>query len=165
MVNDSTVHRRSPVRLLEVVCALLMLLLVGLVSLQVIMRYVVGAPLVWSEELARMAFVYLTFIGAGLAFLRAENLRLSLLPDVMSRRARLTLRLVIGVLELAFVSVVIVYSVPLLQRLYPAHTPALEWSMVSFYAGVLVGGAVIVAGVVADLARTVAGLVRDRGRA
>ena len=164
VLNDSTRRRPSPVRLLEMVCALLMLLLVGLVSLQVVMRYVFNAPLVWSEELGRMAFVYLTFVGAGLAFLRGENLRLALLPDAMPRRARLTLRLVIGVLELAFMTVVLVYSVPLLLRLYPAHTPALEWSMVSFYAGVLVGGAVIVAGVVVDLARTIAALARNRER-
>jgi TRAP-type transport system small permease protein len=164
VLNESPRGRSVPVRLIEVLCVLLLLLLLGLVSLQVVMRYVFSAPLVWSEELARMVFVYLTFVGAGLAFLRGENLRLLLLPDVLTRRARLGLRAAIATAEIGFIVVVIAYSVPLLRRLYPAHTPALEWSMAAFYAGVLVGGAVIVVAAAVDLGRTLAALGRERGR-
>ncbi len=151
-----------PTRLVEVVLTLLMLTLVGLISAQIVMRYVVQAPLTWSEELARMVFVYLTFVGAGLAFHRGENLRLTLLTDALPLRRRLWLRAATYVAEIGFVGIVLVYSVPLLQRLYPAHTPALEWSMVSFYAGVAVGGAVILVYAVAGLLRTLAELGRSR---
>jgi TRAP-type C4-dicarboxylate transport system permease small subunit len=150
-----------PTRLVETVLALLMLLLIGLVSAQIFMRYVVHAPLTWSEELARMTFVYLTFIGAGLAFHRRENLRLGVLTDALSVRARLWLRASTYLVEIAFIGIVLVYSVPLLRRLYPAHTPALEWSMDCFYAGVAVGGVVILVYAVAGLFHTIAAL---RGR-
>ncbi len=156
--------KRLPTRLVEVVLTLLMLALIGLVSAQIFMRYVLWSPLTWSEELARMVFVYLTFIGAGLAFHRGENLRLGVLTDVLPEGARLWLRVVMYVVEIGFMGVVLAYSAPLLARLYPAHTPALEWSMVSFYAGVAVGGAVILAYAAAGLVRTLAAL-RRRGRA
>jgi TRAP-type C4-dicarboxylate transport system permease small subunit len=151
-------RRAVSVRVVEGVLALLMLLLIGLVSAQIFMRYVVHSPLVWSEELARMTFVYLTFIGAGLAFHRGENLRLAVLTDALSERARLRLRAATYVVEVLFIGIVLVYSVPLLRRLYPAHTPALEWSMDCFYAGVAVGGAVILICAAAGLVRTVAAL-------
>ncbi|MDP3911822.1 MAG: TRAP transporter small permease [Gemmatimonadales bacterium] len=154
-------QKTLPTRLLELACGLLMLLLLGLVSAQVVMRYLFNAPLVWSEELARMTFVYLTFIGAGLAFHRGENLRLPILTDALPRRGRLWLRAATSLAEIGFMGVVVGYSVPLLQRLSRAHTPALEWSMATFYAGAVVGGAVILIAAVADLARTAAAL---RGR-
>ncbi|MDR7868570.1 MAG: TRAP transporter small permease [Sporomusaceae bacterium] len=43
------------------------------VTLQVIWRYFLGNPLVWAEELARYALVWMTFIGAAVA-LRAGQL-------------------------------------------------------------------------------------------
>src|SRR5512132_2634313 len=73
-------RRSLSTRVVESVLALLMLLLIGLVSAQIFMRYLVHSPLVWIEVLARMSFVYLTFIGAGLAFHRGENLRLAVSP-------------------------------------------------------------------------------------
>lgn len=148
--------------LLELACAVLMLLLIGLVSAQVVMRYVFNAPLVWSEELARMVFVYLTFVGAALAFHRRENLRLPILTDALPRRGRLRLHAAMLGLEIAFLAVVIAYSLPLLRRLAPARTPALEWSMATVYAAALVGGVAILVAAAADLVRTVAEL---RGRA
>ncbi len=149
-------------RAIETVLALLMLLLIGLVSAQIFMRYVMHAPLTWSEELARMTFVYLTFIGAGLAFHRRENLRLGVLTDALPERAQLWLRAATYVVEVLFIGLVLAYSVPLLRRLYPAPTPALQWSMDCFYAGVAVGGAVMLVYAVAGLFRTIAAL---RGRA
>jgi TRAP-type C4-dicarboxylate transport system permease small subunit len=154
--------QRVPTFLLELACAVLMLLLIGLVSAQVVMRYAFNAPLVWSEELARMVFVYLTFVGAALAFHRRENLRLPILTDALPRRGRRWLQATMLALEIAFLAVVIAYSVPLLQRLAPARTPALEWSMATVYAGVLVGAVAILVAAAADLVRTVGEL---RGRA
>jgi TRAP-type C4-dicarboxylate transport system permease small subunit len=43
------------------------------VTMQVIWRYFLGNPLVWAEELARYALVWMTFIGAAVA-LRAGQL-------------------------------------------------------------------------------------------
>lgn len=155
-------RRALSVRVVEGVLALLMLLLIGLVSAQIFMRYAVHSPLVWSEELARMTFVYLTFIGAGLAFHRGENLRLGVLTDALTERARLRLRAGTYAVEVLFIGIVLAYSAPLLRRLYPAPTPALEWSMDCFYAGVAVGGAVILVCAVAGFFRTIAAL-RTRG--
>ncbi|MEJ2134846.1 MAG: TRAP transporter small permease subunit [Desulfofustis sp.] len=43
------------------------LVMVISILLQVFFRYVMNAPLYWSEEIARYAFVWLVFIGAAIA--------------------------------------------------------------------------------------------------
>lgn len=162
MEGDST--RKSRVTsAVEAISILLLLILVGLVSAQVFMRYIMDAPLTWSEEAARITFIWVTFIGAGLAFQRRENLRIQLLPDALSLRPRLWLRLFVYVIEVGFMGLVLYQSVPLLWRLYPAHTPALDWSQDVFYGGVTGGGLVILGYALAGLRDTVAA-IRQAGR-
>ena len=48
-------------------------IMVVAVVLQVIWRYFLGNPIIWAEELARYALVWMTFIGAAVA-LRAGQL-------------------------------------------------------------------------------------------
>jgi TRAP-type C4-dicarboxylate transport system permease small subunit len=147
-------------RCLEVLTATLLVLVVGLVSAQVVARYAFNAALSWSEEAARMTFVHLTFLGAALALGRRQNLKIDLIVGLLGRRARLWLDLWLHGLSLAFVVVVLAYSVPLLQRLYPTPTPALQWSMVTFYAGVPVGGLAMIGYLVRNIRAAVAGLRR-----
>lgn len=147
----------------EGITVLLLLILVGLVSAQVFMRYVMHSPLTWSEEAARITFVWLTFIGAGLAFQRRENLRIQILPDALPLKPRLWLRLAMYLVEVAFMGLVLYQSVPLLQRLYPAHTPALEWSQDAFYGGVAGGGLVIFGYALVGIKDTIAA-IRQEGR-
>lgn len=148
----------------EAISILLLLILVGLVSAQVFMRYIMDAPLTWSEEAARITFIWLTFIGAGLAFQRRENLRILLLPDALRLRSRLWLRLVIYAIEVGFMGLVLYQSVPLLWRLYPAHTPALDLTQDVFYGGVTGGGLVILGYALVGLRDTVLE-IRQAGRA
>lgn len=146
---------------LEILTAILLLVVVGLVSAQVIARYVFNASLTWSEEAARMTFVYLTFLGAALALGRGRNLKIDLFVGRLSRRARLWLQMSLHVLSLVFVLVVLAYSFPLLQRLYPTPTPALQWSMVMFYAGIPVGSLAMIVYFLRNIRTAMADLRRD----
>ena len=51
-------------------------LMAGIVLLtlaQVLFRYVINSPLGWSEELARYAFVWVTFVGAAVLLRRRDG--------------------------------------------------------------------------------------------
>ena len=73
---------------LEGVAALLTLLITVLLLVGVISRYVFGYPLVWSEEVVSIAFIWLTMLGAAIALDRQEHLRLNLFVDMLPDRAR-----------------------------------------------------------------------------
>lgn len=55
-------------RFLQVVCAILFTLLVLATTWQVFSRLVLNSPVTWSEELAKMLFVWLSFLGAALVY-------------------------------------------------------------------------------------------------
>lgn len=62
----------------EVISAALVAALFALVLAQVVSRYVFGQPLVWSEELARFALIWLTFIGAAFVMSYRRHIVVSL---------------------------------------------------------------------------------------
>ncbi|MFQ3620414.1 MAG: TRAP transporter small permease [Spirochaetales bacterium] len=54
------------------------------VLLQVFMRYVLGSPLVWSEELARYVFIWVSYLGWVFACRSNTHIRISALFDLLS---------------------------------------------------------------------------------
>jgi TRAP-type C4-dicarboxylate transport system permease small subunit len=59
-----------------------------IVFAQVIFRYVLGSPLVWSEELARYLFVWVTMIGAAAAVRLGQHFGLDILVKPLPAAAR-----------------------------------------------------------------------------
>ncbi|MCB5410790.1 TRAP transporter small permease [Pseudogemmobacter faecipullorum] len=55
---------------------------------QVISRYVFNAPLIWSEELSRYLFIWISFLGAWLAWVSREHLGIDILPHVLPPRLK-----------------------------------------------------------------------------
>ncbi len=65
---------------LEEACIMFSLVIMGVVlSLQVFCRYALNQPLVWSEELARYLFVWVTFIGASYGMRHRIHISMELL--------------------------------------------------------------------------------------
>jgi len=73
---------------LEVLGAALMVVIVVLLFAGVVSRYVFGNPIIWVDEVASIAFIWLAMVGATLAVHRNEHLRLSLVVDRLPPRAR-----------------------------------------------------------------------------
>lgn len=70
------------------ICAALLVAIVSLTFTQVICRYLLARPLIWSEEITRLCFVWLVFLGAAILSGRGELLSISLAEDAMSRAGR-----------------------------------------------------------------------------
>jgi tripartite ATP-independent transporter DctM subunit len=77
------------VRGIEALCALLLVTEVGLLFAGVICRYVLHYPLVWSDELASILFIWLTMFGAVLALHKNSHMRLTALTSRLPRWAPL----------------------------------------------------------------------------
>ena len=73
---------------IEIVSAVLMLNVTVLLLAGVISRYVFGKPIVWSDEVVSISFVWLTMLGAAIALYRNEHLRLNLFVDMLPQRPR-----------------------------------------------------------------------------
>ena len=77
-VNPSLIAiERFVCRLVEVPAAVLVALEIVVLFVGVVSRYVFHMPLVWSDELASILFLWLAMLGAVAAFGRAEHMRMT----------------------------------------------------------------------------------------
>ncbi len=130
--------------LVDWVCLGLMLVLVADVFLGVWSRYVLQATFQWYDEVARLCFVWLVFLGAASAVRRGAHFRLHLLIDRFGPRLRRTTDLLVGLLVVVFGGVLVAGGVAMWPVARRQVTDSLELSMLWFYAALPVGGALMI---------------------
>ena len=115
----------------------------AIVAVQVFFRYVLNHSLFWSEELARFLLIWLTFLGASVAYHRRVHPGIDtitlLFPAHLKKKAVVCVHLA----SLALFSVMIVYGCQFAYFVRLQISPALylpKWiifSIVPFSGGVL----------------------------
>lgn len=143
--------------LVEWVCLGLMSALVVDVFLGVFSRYVLHATFQWYDEVARLCFVWMVFLGAATAVRRGAHFRLHLLIDRFGPGARRVTDLVVGFLVVGFGAVLVAGGVALWPVARRQVSDSLELSMVWFYGALPVGGVLIILFSLPQLWRLVAG--------
>jgi len=131
--------------LVERVCIVLMAVLVADVFLGVWSRYVMQATFQWYDEVARLCFVWMIFLGAAVAVRRGAHFRLHLLIDRFGPTARRRVDLVVIVVVIAFAAVLLAGGIAIAPLARRQVTDALEISMLWFYGALPVGGALMIA--------------------
>jgi TRAP-type C4-dicarboxylate transport system permease small subunit len=72
----------------------MMTVMTVVVFAQVLFRYALNAPLGWSEELSRFAFVWLCFLGTAYLVRGRQHLRVTVIEASVPRRVRAVLRVI-----------------------------------------------------------------------
>lgn len=124
-----TPARRSPVeriesalgRLIEIPAALLVVAEIVILFAGVVSRYGFHRPLIWSDELASILFLWLAMFGAVVAFRRAEHMRMTAVVAKCQPATRTFLDLVGTCAALAF----------LLMIAWPSYEYAYEESFIT----------------------------------
>ena len=112
----------------EGAAALLVVLEILILSAGVISRYVFNAPLLWSDELARFLFIWLSMLGAVVALRRNEHMRLSVLVNRASPGMRRWLETTASLVVIAFLLVILVPSYTLIELQWVVTIPSLQIS-------------------------------------
>jgi len=73
---------------IEKICMVLVVALAVVVFLQVFNRFVLKAPLAWSEDLAMLLFQWVAFLGAAIGVKRVRHFGIELVVKKMSGRTR-----------------------------------------------------------------------------
>lgn len=92
--------------LVEVPAALLVLADIGVLFWGVVARFVLHRPLVWSDELASILFLWLAMLGSVVALRRGEHMRMTALVSKSSPALRALLEVVATSACLAFLAMV-----------------------------------------------------------
>ena len=111
---------------------------------QVIFRYVIAAPLPWSEEMARYCFVWIVFLGGALGLARGIHLGVDLFVNMLPRGAQRWLDILTSLLIGAFAAIVINASFPVLNMNMFQRSPALGVQMSWIYIAIPISMGLIV---------------------
>jgi TRAP-type C4-dicarboxylate transport system permease small subunit len=92
--------------LVEWLTAALITTLVIVVSANVVARYFLQVSLLWAEEVSRLAFVWVVFLGATIALRRRTHLAISFVTDRLPLPAREAVYTLVMLLTLAFLGAI-----------------------------------------------------------
>lgn len=98
-----------------VFCGCLLTVFTGLVLYSVLMRYMFNAPPIWGEEMPRLFFVWMIFIGAAFAYFSGQNIRMTAIIDKVPPRPRRMIELGMHVSIVVVLLVILWYSPPILN--------------------------------------------------
>lgn len=110
----------------EIVAALLVLAEIFILGAGVTARYVFHAPLVWSDELASILFLWLSMLGAVVALRRGEHMRMTGLVSRVAPQTRMLLEAVAITASIAFLLMIIPHAIEYAEEEMFIVTPALE---------------------------------------
>lgn len=117
-------------------CVGIMGAMVAVVFCQVVLRYVFSYGLTWAEEIARYFQVWLTFLGACLAFQTLSHVSISLFVDKLPSLLRLIALLIVQFISLAFLVLLIFKGSYLAKFAWSMLSPAMEIPMGIVYLAV-----------------------------
>ncbi|WP_247872476.1 TRAP transporter large permease subunit [Azospirillum sp. TSO35-2] len=112
----------------EVAAGLLVLVEIVVLLLGVSFRYLFHTPLVWSDELASILFLWLSMLGAVVALRRGEHMRMTGLVSRVGPQTRGVLECIAITAPVAFLALVLYHAVDYAMEEQFITTPALEVS-------------------------------------
>ena len=117
---------------------------------QVVFRYFLGDPLVWSDELARYLFVWCSFLGWVIAARKRSHLSVSSVADRLPPKGRALLALVGALAALLFAALLVYYGGRIAARNWDVETTSLAISIGVVYAIVPVAAVAVALHALAD---------------
>jgi tripartite ATP-independent transporter DctM subunit len=112
----------------EVPAAILVVAEIFILSAGVFARFVLNAPLVWSDELAGILFLWLAMLGAVIALQRGEHMRMTAIVNRLTpRHAALAQAISTGAVAL-FLILMLPFAGQYVQQQAVIHSPALGLS-------------------------------------
>lgn len=112
----------------EIVAAAIVVAEILLLGAGVTARYVFHAPIVWSDELASILFLWLSMLGAVIALRRGEHMRMTGLVSRVSPGTRAVLEALAVTAAIAFLLMILPHALEYADEEHFIVTPALEIS-------------------------------------
>lgn len=72
----------------RVLGGILVLAMIGVLLAGIVLREVLGSPLVWANEISLALFLWIVFVGAGVAFAEHARIRFTLATSLLPPRLR-----------------------------------------------------------------------------
>jgi TRAP-type C4-dicarboxylate transport system permease small subunit len=144
----------------EWVCMALMVVLSLDLLLGVFSRYVLVSTFTWYDEIARVCFVWLTFLGAAVGVKRQAHFRLLIVVDRLSPQLRQSTVILLPLVVILFAGVLIQQGLVFLELGKFQQTPVMGMPKTWVYVAIPIGGALMILYSLGPLWRAIRGLIR-----
>jgi len=155
-----SVTSRATSRLVALLCACVIYVMLGLLATQVLMRYFLGAPPSWTEEVAISLFTWLVLLYASVGVRERFHVAIETIPAAWTRVRRLC-EMLAALLVLLFGAVSLIAGAAYVERTSGQTSAALQWPVELLYLSVPVCGGLMILHAFALLAEAAAGLTVD----
>ena len=118
----------------------IVMMMILLMLLQVVFRYALGDALAWTEELNRLAMVWLGFIGAAIGIREREHIQIEVLYLVVPDWAKKVFRAISWLVVIPFSLFMAVYGSILISSLFSNRVGALDMPVAAYFIPVPVSG-------------------------
>lgn len=92
----------------EIFLVILLVVMVILIFVQVVMRYCFNSSLSWSEELARILFIWVSWVGISLGQKKSEHIKITMVTDKLKGNAKKTILVLSDLCTLAILGILCV---------------------------------------------------------
>jgi TRAP-type transport system small permease protein len=119
---------RALEQLIYYASALLMLGLAGVILYAVVARYVFNAAPMWSEEVPRVLFLWVTYLAVAIAVRRGQSLRVTFILERLPRNARLALEMFMHTCIFVMLAFLVWHNIPVIELSRGSKMLATQWS-------------------------------------
>ncbi len=144
-------------KVLGMLVKILGIALVLIVLLQITARYLPTNAFIWTEEMARLLFLWFSFLGTGLTLTKKMHLGIDFFYDRLSKKGKVFAQYFGMIVMLGFSLVLVYFGFKLVSVVSIQRSPVFGLSMSLFYAPVPVAGLLFSVYIVADLIDTLRG--------
>jgi len=121
------------IKIIDLASAVCVIAMVAIVAAQIFLRYVMGHPFVWADELANWLFVWVIYLGASVLVRYDAHLKVEILIDRLSPRVNQWRALCVNLLVLAFLLLLFVQTIELLRKFGVTPSAAMKVPMGLFF--------------------------------
>ena len=86
----------------ELVSSIALIVMIGIISVNVLCRYIFNSPIHWAEELAVISLAWATFIGSAVCYKRQAHLGMDFIVSHLPYKGRRLMQQLITLLLLCF---------------------------------------------------------------
>jgi TRAP-type C4-dicarboxylate transport system permease small subunit len=130
-------------RITEIFLVVILSAMALAVFLQVMFRYLINAPLFWTEEFARYCLIWASLLGAAAAMKRGEHIAVRFFMDRFPSTLRRTLSVIAWLSIIGILVIVFLGGIKLVVVAQAQISPALRISMSIPYMAIPVGSGIM----------------------
>ena len=125
--------------LLRIISCVMICCLTIIVTMQVVNRNFFDHAFTWVEEVAGMAMVYVTFLGAAMATINNTNTRIDFFIRLLPSKGTYAFEILGDLICIGFLGMVSYLSTGLMEKNMKIFSPALKLPMAINYFAILLG--------------------------